>query len=140
MRVYVDAYHAGDLETRLSRTGFVVFLNHAPIYWFSKKQGSLGTSTFGREFWAMKVATEYVCGFRYKLRIMGIPMDEPVFVFGDNQYVLCITYNPASTLKKKSNIIVFHHVSDGAAREKWSTEYVNTHENLADILTKPLSE
>ena len=88
----------------------------------------------------MKVATEYVCGLRYKLRIMGIPMDEPVFVFGDNQYVLCITYNPASTLKKKSNIIVFHHVRDGSAREKWSTEYVNTHENLADILTKPLSE
>ena len=40
MRVYVDANHAGDLLTRRSRTGFIVFLNGAPIYWSSKKQTS----------------------------------------------------------------------------------------------------
>ena len=87
----------------------------------------------------MKVATEYVCGLRYKLRIMGIPMGEPGFVFGDNQYVLCITYNPASTLKKKSNIIAFDHVRDGVARDDWRTAYVNTHKTLEDLFTKPLS-
>jgi hypothetical protein len=38
MRVFVDADHAGDLLTRCSRTGFIVFLNGALIYWSSKKQ------------------------------------------------------------------------------------------------------
>ena len=66
MRVYVDSDHAGELATRRSRTGFVVLLNRDPLYWFSKKQGSLETSTFGGEFYAMKVATEYFCGLRYK--------------------------------------------------------------------------
>ena len=37
MRVFVDADHAGDQVTRRSRTGFIVFLNNAPIYWSSKK-------------------------------------------------------------------------------------------------------
>jgi hypothetical protein len=37
MRVFVDADHAGDLITRHSKTGFIVFLNDAPIYWSSKK-------------------------------------------------------------------------------------------------------
>ncbi len=32
MQVFVDADHAGDLLTRHSRTGFIVFLNGAPIY------------------------------------------------------------------------------------------------------------
>jgi len=32
MRVFVDADHAGDQVTRQSRTGFIVFLNNAPIY------------------------------------------------------------------------------------------------------------
>ncbi len=38
MQVFVDAYHAGDLLTRRSTTGFIVFLNGTPIYWSSKKQ------------------------------------------------------------------------------------------------------
>ena len=37
LRVYVDSNHAGDQITRRSWTGFVVFLDSAPIYWFSKK-------------------------------------------------------------------------------------------------------
>ncbi len=37
MHVFVDADHAGDLITRHSRTGFIVFLNNEPIYWSSKK-------------------------------------------------------------------------------------------------------
>ena len=138
MRVYVDSDHAGDVLTRRSRTGFVVFLNQAPIYWNSKKQTSCETSTFGSEFVAMKQATEYIRGLRYKLRMMGIPVDEPAFVYGDNQSVLANTSAPTSTLKKKSNAIAYHFVREGCARDEWRTAYVNTHENVADLLTKPL--
>ena len=139
MRVFVDADHAGETVTRRSRTGFVVFLNGAPIYWSSKRQNSVETSTFGSEFVAMKQATEYVRGLRYKLRMMGIKVDEPAYVFGDNKSVLCNTTAPESTLKKKSNAIAYHFVREGVARDEWRTAYVNTDENLADLLTKPLS-
>ncbi len=138
MRVYVDSDHAGDMLTRRSRTGYVVLLNGAPIYWNSKKQTSCETSTFGSEFVAMKQATEYVRGLRFKLRMMGIPVDEPAFVFGDNQSVLANTTAPASTLKKKSNAIAYHFVREGCARDEWRTAYINTHENVADLFTKPL--
>lgn len=37
MTCFVDSDHAGDLLTRRSRTGVLVFLNKAPIYWYSKK-------------------------------------------------------------------------------------------------------
>ena len=138
MRVYVDSDLAGCHVTRRSRTGFVVFLNNAPIYWYSKKQNSCETSTFGAEFCAMKQATEYVRGLRYKLRMMGIRVDEPAFVFGDNQSVLANTTNPASTLKKKSNAIAYHFVREGCARGEWITTYINTHLNIADLMTKAL--
>ena len=36
IRAFVDADHAGDFVTRRSRTGFIIFLNNAPIYWHSK--------------------------------------------------------------------------------------------------------
>ena len=107
IRVYVDKDHAGDLITRCSCTGFIVFLNNVPIYWSSKKQGSCETSTFGSEFVAMKQATKYVRGLRFKLCMMGITVDEPAYVFGDNQSVLANTSALASTLKKKSNAIAY---------------------------------
>ena len=47
----------------------------------SKKQTSVETSSFGSEFIAMKLCTEYVRGLRYKLRMMGIACEEPTFVF-----------------------------------------------------------
>ena len=65
IRVYVDASFAGCKVTRQSRTGSIVYLNSAPIYYMSKKQGSCETSTFGSKFVAMKQCCEYVCGLRY---------------------------------------------------------------------------
>ena len=35
---YVDADLVGDKVIRRSRTGFVILLNQAPVYWFSKQQ------------------------------------------------------------------------------------------------------
>jgi hypothetical protein len=86
----------------------------------------------------MKQCTEYVRGLRYKLRMLGIPCDEPTYVYGDNQSVLCNTSIPESTLKKKSQSIAYHFVREGAAWDEWRTAYVNTHHNPADLLTKPL--
>ena len=138
MRAFVDADHAGDSITRKSRTGFIVYLNCAPIYWLSKKQNGIETSSFGSEFTAMKQCTEYVRGLRYKLRMLGIPVELPTYIYGDNQSVLANTTVPDSTLKKKSNSIAYHFVREGCARDEWRTTYVNTHENVADLLTKPL--
>ena len=137
MRVYVDSDHAGDTVTRRSRTGFVIFLNGAPIYWNSKKQTSCETSYFGSEFSAMKQVTEYVKGFRYKLRMMGIPVEDPTFIFGDNQSVLANTTMTEYMLKNKTQNIEYHFVREGCAFDEWRTAYISTHENVADMLTKP---
>ena len=139
MRAYVDADHASDSITRRSRTGFIVLLNAAPIYWFSKKQSTVETSSFGSEFVAMKQVTEYVRGLRYKMRMMGISVLGPTYIYGDNQSVLFNTSVPESTLKKKSQSICYHFVREGSARNEWKTGYINTKSNPADILTKPLA-
>ena len=109
-RVHVDSEHAGDTVTRRFRTGFVIFLNGAPIYWRSKKQTSCETSSFDSKFCAMKQYKEYVKGFRYKLIMMGISVEDPTFIFGDNQSVLANTTIPESMLKKKTQSIAYHFV------------------------------
>ena len=84
----VDADHASDTITRRSRTGFLVYVNSAPVYWFSKKQNSVESSSFGSEFTAMKQVCEYIRGLKYKLQMMGISCEGPAFIHGYNQSVL----------------------------------------------------
>ena len=119
MHVKVDADHASDTITRHSRTGFLVYLNCALIYWWSKKQNSMESLSFGPEFIAMKQCCEYVHGLRYKLRMMGISCDNPTLIYGDNQLVLANTTIPDSMLKKKSQSIAYHFVRERAAQDKW---------------------
>ena len=69
---------------------------------------------------------------------MGIPCTLPAYVFGDNKSVLVNSSNPFSQLKKKSSSVAYHFVREGVAKKEWMVTYINTHENLADILTMPL--
>ena len=138
MTAYVDADHASDCRTRRSRTGFAVFLNKAPIFWMSKRQNSVETSSFGSEFVAMRHCTEYLRSLRYKLRMMGIPCEDPSLIFGDNKSVLVNASIPDSVLKKKHHSVAYHFVREGVAKDEWRMTYINTCDNLADMFTKPL--
>ncbi len=138
INAYVDSVLAGDVATMRSRTGFLVFLNSALIFWMSKKQTGIETSSFSSEFTAMKQCSEYARGLRYKLKMMRIACIEPTYIFGDNQSVLASTTVPHSVLKKKSNAIAYHFVREGCARDEWRTAYVKTMLNPVDLLTKSI--
>ena len=86
----------------------------------------------------MKECCEYLRGLRYKLRMMGIPCEFPSYIYGDNQSVLVNSSIPTSVLKKKSSSIAYHFVREGVAADEWRMSYVSTHDNPADLLTKPL--
>jgi len=138
INAFVDADHAGNKITRRSHTGILIYLNCAPILWFSKAQSTVETSTFGSEFIAMRILVEMLEGLRYKLRMFGIPIDGPANVFCDNKSVVTNATIPTSTLKKKHNSIAYHGVREAVAAGVLRIAKVHTSENLADLLTKPL--
>ena len=84
----------------------------------------------------MKTGVEMVVSLRYKLRMMGIPLDGHAHVLADNQSVIHNVSAPQSTLKKKSNSIAYHYVRERAAAGVIQVQYEPTETNLADILTK----
>ena len=136
LRLFVDSDHAGDKITRRSRTGYFIFLNNAIIQWLSKRQPTVESSVFGAEFVAMKHGIETVRGIRYKLRMMGVPISGPTFVYGDNMSVINNTTKPESTLKKKSNQICYHACRESVAMGESLMSHIPTNENVADIATK----
>eukprot|EP00957_Ditylum_brightwellii_P086053 6546829-Ditylum_brightwellii.AAC.1 len=100
LRLFVDSDHAGDKTNRKSRTGFFIYLYMAPVVLHSKKQNMIESSVFGAEVCAMKIGIETCRGLRYKLRMMGVPLFGPTYVYGDNMSVIHNTQRPESTLKK----------------------------------------
>ena len=88
---------------------------------------------------AMKQGCGYVQGIRYKLRMMGIPVDQPTCIHADNKSVLVNSSDPESNLKKKSNSVACHLVREGTARDECRLTCINTHDNPADLLTKCLA-
>ena len=70
--------------------------------------------------------------------MMGIPCEYPSFIYGDNKSVLINASNPFSMLKKKSSSIAYHFVRENVSRDECRVAYINTHDNVADMLTKPL--
>ncbi|GFH48973.1 Blackbeard [Chaetoceros tenuissimus] len=136
--VFVDSDHAGDKVTRRSQTGILLYLNSAPIIWYSKRQATVESSTFGSEFVALRIASELIISMRYKLRMMGVPIEGPTHVFCDNEAVYKNSSIAHSTLKKKHNSICFHRVQECVAAGIQVMHKVDSVDNLSDILTKSL--
>ena len=89
----------------------------------------------------MKQAMEVSRELRYKLGMMGVPIEGPTHMYGDNMSTIHNTQCPEFQLKKKSHSICYHAVREAVAMGKFLTGHVNvkTDENPADILSKVLS-
>jgi hypothetical protein len=138
LNVFVDANHARNKLTRRSQTGILLYLNKAPIMWYSKSQKTVEISTFGSESVALRVATEMIKGLRYKLRMMGIPLEGPANVLVDNETVMKNSTIPSSTLQKKHNAICYHCVREAVACGIIRVAHIPSDQNLADMFTKML--
>ena len=135
---FVDADHASNTVTRRSQTGILILLNKIPILWYSKRQNTVDTSTFGSEFIAMRTAVEHIEALCYKLCMFGIPIEGPTNVFCDNVAVFKNTTIPKSALKKKHNSICYHRCHEAVAAKVMRVTKEGTLTNLADLFTKPL--
>ena len=107
---------------------------------FSKRQNSVETSTFGSEFTAMKQAVELLKALRYKLRMFGIPIDGPANVYCDNEAMYKNVANPSSVLSKKMHSISYHYCREAVAAEVIRIAKEDSLTNLADLFTKVLTK
>jgi hypothetical protein len=140
MTCFVDANHAGNVVTRRSHTGIIIYLQNTPIIWHSRRQNTVETSTFGSEFVALRCARDLIVALRYKLRMFGIPIAGPAHVFCDNQGVVKNVSIPESVLLKKHNAVNYHAVREAVAARIMQVAKEDGNSNIADLFTKPLSE
>ena len=98
--VLVDPNHTGNLANRCSHTGFIIYVNQAPIVWYSKKQSTVEASSFGSEFNALRIAVEHVIALRFKLRMFGMYIQDYTCIWYDNEAVVNNSSVPSQALNK----------------------------------------
>ena len=62
------------LATGKCLTGCHHFVNKTPVDWYSKKQATVETATYGSEFVAAEAETEQIMDIRQSLRYLGAPI------------------------------------------------------------------
>ena len=110
--------------------------NKTPVDWYSKKQATVETATYGSEFVAAKTATEQIMDIRQTLRYLGAPIGVKSFLFGDNRSVVTSATLRHSTLTKRHKILAFHRVREAIAAKLMPFYWIQSAYNLSDMLSK----
>jgi hypothetical protein len=127
-----------DQVTHRSVTGILLFMNGMPIRWVSKRQKTFETSTYSSETVAARISVELIEEYRYALRMLGVPIEGPAKMLGDNKSVIMSTTILSLALKKKHNAVAYHCVREAIAAGIITFTHVESKRNYADILTKAL--
>ena len=136
--MFLDSAHAYDKVTRRSITGLIILFGKTPVFYYSKRQGAVKTSTYYAEFMKMRHAVEEVVALRYMLRCLGVNVDTASAVYGDNLGVIQNATIKNSLLKKKHVVIIYHKVREAVAAGIIILIKIALTDNFAYCLNKSL--
>lgn len=129
-----NLYH--DLITGHSVTGVIHLLNQTVVDWFSKKQATVETATYGSELVATRTAMEQIIDLHIQLHYLGVTVKGSMMMFGDNELVVNSSSIPHARLNKRHNALSFHRVHEGIAAGIAKSHHVRSTSNPANVLSK----
>ncbi|XP_020695806.2 uncharacterized protein LOC110109199 [Dendrobium catenatum] len=138
LTTYCDADWTSDATDRKSITGFCTFIGNNILSWSVKKQTTVAKSSTEAEYRALAAALSDVIWLRRLLLDFQIPLDEPTTIFCDNASALSLAHNPVFHARTKHIEIDHHFISDHIQKQTITATHLNSEDQIADILTKPL--
>jgi hypothetical protein len=137
--MFSDSDFGGDSDTRISVSGFCVFLLGVPICWKSKTQRSVTLSSSEAEFVALSEAAKEIKFIVQVLHSIGISVKIPIIVRVDNVGAIFMAENVTTTARTKHVDIRYHFVREFVEDGFIRIIFVRTAENIADMFTKNVS-
>ena len=133
---YVDANLYHDMLTGKAVTGVLHYINQTPIDWYSKKQATVETATFGSENSAARTAIEQMKDLKLTLLYLGVPIIDRSILFGDNKSVVDSDSQPHSKLHKRHLMLSYHYVREAVASGNYAYCWLRGQLNPSDVLSK----
>ena len=129
-----------DWSTGKSISGFVLFLCAGAIVWGSKRQPVTSISSTEAEYYAASTCGAEVLYVRYLLHDLGVPEVKPTPLFVDNSACVSLGKNFGTCKRAKHIDRRINFLNDYCEMGDIELVYINTKDNIADLLTKPLDK
>jgi hypothetical protein len=134
-----DSDWAGDIDTRKSTSGYILFGAGAPIAWMSKLQPVVAVSSMEAEYIAAFYALQEIVWTKGLMKELGFNYNSPVDLYIDNQSAIKLATNPVYHKRSKHIDIKYHWIREKVeVKNLVNLKYVKSSENTADMMTKAL--
>jgi hypothetical protein len=140
LRVFCDSDWVGDSETRISATGFILYLMNVPVCWRSKSQKGVTLSSTEAEYVALSEAVKEVNFIYYLLCDIGIEVKLPIIVKTDNVGAMFMAQNSSSGVRTRHVNTRYHFVRENLDDGIIKIEFIKFIENQSDIFTKNVTQ
>jgi hypothetical protein len=135
---YSDSDHAGDIDTSKSTSGILFFLGKCLVSWQSVKQQVVALSSCEAEYIAASTASTQAL---WLARLLGDLLGRDtraVELRVDSKSALALAKNPVFHERSKHIRVRYHFIRGCLEEGSIKASYINTKDQLADLLTKPL--
>jgi hypothetical protein len=136
---YTDADWAGSVTDRRSTSGYCTLVGGNLVTWRSKKQSVVARSSAEAEFRAMAHGICELLWLKILLKELGYDCNESMSLYCDNKAAINIAHNPVQHDRTKHIEIDRHFIKEKLRAGLICIPYVKSGEQLADILTKGVS-
>ncbi|GKE32043.1 hypothetical protein Tco_1451365 [Tanacetum coccineum] len=139
LKSFLDADHAGCIDTHKSTYGGIQFLGDMLVSWMSKKQDYTAMSSAEAEYVTLSASCTQVMWMRTHLKDYGLNYNK-IPLYCDSQSAIAISCNPVQHSRTKHIHTRYHFIKEQVENGIIELYFIRTEYQLAYMFTKSLPE